>query len=876
MDDSFSLFAKSIRQKKINKNELFNNLKEGNETQAKKDQYIKKIIKIQKIVRGHLFRIQYNESLDEINTKTIIEYLHDKKKARIHKHNIEIISFFITKYINKVRKNKKKNMLYEQYKIHCINLIKARFRGVLVRKHIKERLYLEKKAKNEILKNILGYRTILILKSNTIQNLLVDIAKIKYQLKNLDKKKDSSKIKELKNKLSKNCNLFYDTYYYNKENCNWAIGKRTCDKWNKKYFDIINKKTEKDKNKSKKKNKDLVNNVNNGYQNYLLEFYHDSDDTNENENIINQNCLTSANKNTNNNSTMNSSIKNNSIKLYTSKKYEENENISEFKIDELKRDMNKNENLKNYREKDKEKDKEIVKCKSDKNRRMSFKDNNKQFKKEINNIDLNNINNHLVNSSKENNKYFQKEDYFKKSAKNIYQQREDRPIKPLKNNNVLNCENPFGLRDNAFHKTTTNRQTNNFRNSIHLNQNYNPYERNNDMRGSMGFRYKEKNNQQNDDSNNGYGYGYNRINSEKLNNLNFLNRDEKPIGGGKKIDYVAIFGEEGELHFDGDPFGGAKQFETNKSKIHNKSNSTVVRKKPVYDARKAIEEAKLKEANETKKEKHTEFREFLKEIKKISKEEKLKNNINAKNNNYYNKDTINKKDNDDDSLVYKKSYSESITKNEKEIINGNYIYKNNNYDEDEENNDNKYREYEAKEKEKDKDKKRSNQREKSLNKSSNQLLRKKLHDLEKAPAPVLNIKGAKSKIECWFDNNSNNNGTKYLEYSIKNNGNSNKPNGQNKLRKVLSCDYDQEYLNKKLENKIENYVDKKLSQLYLKIDAINDIFSIESYFQQKKIKMKKFVNIPYINEKNIYVSNYKNDTYDSLIEDINKEYKNLK
>ena len=30
MDDSFSLFAKSIRQKKINKDELFNNLKEIN------------------------------------------------------------------------------------------------------------------------------------------------------------------------------------------------------------------------------------------------------------------------------------------------------------------------------------------------------------------------------------------------------------------------------------------------------------------------------------------------------------------------------------------------------------------------------------------------------------------------------------------------------------------------------------------------------------------------------------------------------------------------------------------------------------------------------------------------------------------------------
>ena len=37
-------------------------------------------------------------------------------------------------------------------------------------------------------------------------------------------------------------------------------------------------------------------------------------------------------------------------------------------------------------------------------------------------------------------------------------------------------------------------------------------------------------------------------------------------------------------------------------------------------------------------------------------------------------------------------------------------------------------------------------------------LRRKLHELEKAPAPVLNIKGIKSRIECWSGNNDNKKG----------------------------------------------------------------------------------------------------------------------
>ena len=118
----------------------------------------------------------------------------------------------------------------------------------------------------------------------------------------------------------------------------------------------------------------------------------------------------------------------------------------------------------------------------------------------------------------------------------------------------------------------------------------------------------------------------------------------------QKIDYNAMFGEGGN-DFEGDPFGGAKQYESNKDKAKNFHKSNTIKKKPVYDARKAIEEAKQKEAKEGKKEKPSAFREFLREMKKISAEEKanhnetntenIKNEKKNKNNNYKNKNEIN-------------------------------------------------------------------------------------------------------------------------------------------------------------------------------------------------------------------------------------------
>jgi len=879
MDDSFSLFAKSIRQKKINKDELFNNLRQISDAQNKRDQYIKNVLKIQKVIRGHIYRKKYRKSLEEINTRTVIDYLLEKKKNRIHRHSIEIISFFISKYVNRIRKNRKSDMLFRQYKIHCINLIKARFRGILVRKKIKKQLYLIKKAKRMIFKNILAYRTKLILKSNTIQNLLIDIAKIKYQLKNLDKDKDILKIKELKNKLSKSKNLFYDTYYYTKENCNWVLEKKATEKWFRKYFDIINKKPEKKEEKNKKGSSTY--NGNNKYTNYLSEYYNDTDDEHDNNNVYKNNFLTSNNK-SNINSTVNSTrIKNlKSNELRDEKKYKD---ISEFKIEEIKEE-NVFSARKERNKKSAKFDELAINKKYNKNSSNAYKigkeknsadnrvktyvnvnkEENKKLKIEINDMDLNNINNKITNYIKENNRNY------KKSSTNIYHQKEERPIKPLNRSNIMNCDNPFGTRENNFQKTHTLGQPRNCRNSMQNINEYNKYHKKN----TVDHRNKESNRQSNGNDDN-QDFRRNRIYSGRNNK--FVNKDDKPVGGGKKIDYEAMFGDGSNIKFEGDPFGGAKQFETNKSKIHQKSNSVAVRKKPIYDARKAIEEAKLKEAKEGKKEKHNEFRDFIREMKKMSKNEKNLNKT-KKNGNNYNKINIGKSNyvRNNNSIELRKNNIKSLN----EIENGNgavhnsmQSYQNNIYTEY---NNNKYKNI---------SKKREvnfNLEEKSLNKSSSRMLRKKLHDLEKAPAPILNIKGAKSKIECWFGSNSNNNGSKFIEYSTKSTF-SNKSNGQKKIKKIRGVSKVEEneeinnsVISKKWENKIEDYVDKKLSQLHLQIDKIDDIFSIESYFETKKRKMKKYKNIPFIDENNFFVKKYSNGKYDILINDVNKEYKNLK
>ena len=752
MNDSFSLLAKSIRQNKIDKNKLLNNLKEIKEAQSQKEYYIRKIINLQKMIRGYLFRIKYGRLLDEINIKTIIDYLYEKKKKRIHKHKDEIISFFVSKYINK-HKRKKNSILLEQYKIHCVNLIKAYFKGILVRKKVKEKLSKIEKAKKLIFKHILALRTILILKSSTIQNLLCDIAKIKYQLKNCSYEKS----KELRNKLNKNINLFYDTYFYAKDNCNWGNEKKDNyfeEKWSKKYFDIINTNKNDEKNKNGNDEifffeKNKTNDINIYSSSKRLRYM----------NITNSKILP---KN------LSESIKNNI--------YETNNNIHEFQIESKENNINQN-SKKRYRYSLQTSNNGIN---TQKNSKKFISDKNLKF--QIKNMDLNNINNKLFYSSKKINGFVPNEEIYPKSMNNYYKL-EEREIKPLKTKDILNCKNPFGIRETTYKKSNTLKESNE-----------NLFSKTDNL--------------------------FSKRNSAKI-----INRDEKPIGG-NKINYNELFGQNGELIFEGDPFGGAKQFETKKDKINNISKSSKIKKKPIYDARKAIEEAKIKEAKEKnsgeKEEKNNKFREFIKEMKKI--------NCN-----------INKNDNKENSsknkeLDIKKRFSENISSEDKKKVNGINI--------NEQSNINDYIEIKDKGNKnniKDENKKKI-KREKSAGKSSNQILRQRLHELEKTPAPAINKNGIKSKIKCWF----------------------NQENPQTA---------------KNDKNKIENFFDMKLLQLNSDINKISNDFSIDNYFSKKEEKMKKFSDIPYIKQNYKYVNYIKNidiNEYQNMLNNINKEYKILK
>jgi hypothetical protein len=246
MNDSFSKLAKKIRQNKINKKEIQNIKKEIIDEKVYNIIKNDMAIRIQKCVRGFLYRKKFNILLDQINTETIINYLYEKKLNRIRKDYNNIISEHITNYIQNIREEKEK---INQQKIYCIELIKATLRGMILRKKFRNEICSLQKLRNIIERYILGYKIKLILRSNNIQSLLTDISNIKYSLNNIDKTLEANnpKIKELKTKLTKNINLFYFTFYQMKENSNWISQTKIKEPWIQKYMNIINKE-ENDKN----------------------------------------------------------------------------------------------------------------------------------------------------------------------------------------------------------------------------------------------------------------------------------------------------------------------------------------------------------------------------------------------------------------------------------------------------------------------------------------------------------------------------------------------------------------------------------------------------------------------------------------------------
>ena len=127
----------------------------------------------------------------------------------------------------------------------------------------------------------------------------------------------------------------------------------------------------------------------------------------------------------------------------------------------------------------------------------------------------------------------------------------------------------------------------------------------------------------------------------------------------------------------------------------------------VYDARKAIEEAKLREAKEGKKEKPSAFREFVKEMKKLSAEEKA-----------------GKTGDNSPKLSHKSSKVNNQIKPDT-IKNNNYI---------EENIDN----YPNNENQENQQKEKRIPVHKRKPETKDMIMRKKLHQLEQSPPPMLN------------------------------------------------------------------------------------------------------------------------------------------
>ena len=740
MNDSLSELARKIRSKKLKKEEIETLKKEAIESKIERNRRIKKAIEIQRIIRGFLARKKFKILEDKININTIIEYLYEKKTKRIHKHSSQIISYFIYKYIERQRKIK--TQLINEYKIHCSDVIKAFIRGVILRKKIKNELELIRNSKQKIIPFIVSYKTRLILKSQTIQNILMDIANIKFLLQDENEQnqslQDKQSIKDLKLKLRKKYNEFYLIYYQYKMTFEWVDEERTPNPWLKKYQQILN-----------------------------------------------------------------------------------GEDVSFMKKD------NNNNNI---------------------NKQIREKPQRKNMNENINDLDSNNYNKEIdyennINYIEENESNNIMSDNYENisQAQNIYKE-DERPIKPMKNNNFMNTKNPFGLSESGFpedHKYNKNNKINSQKGKIKRNK-----IKNNNMNEEE---EKQIINQDNYGENNNYN---------SYNNKNYSSYDERPIGG-NKIDYNAIFDENNNIEVDG--FGGVNQqinVNANKKKIVKKNSP---RKKPVYDARKAIEEAKLREAKEGKKEKPSAFREFVKEMKKLSAEEKagkIGENVPI----ITNKESKNKK-----------------FQNDIQIENNNY-----------ENNDNQ----------KNEDNKENQIQEKRIPihkrkvETKDMIMRKKLHQLEQSPPPILNIKGIKSKIECWGPSNDIKKNAKYIienknkkanNITKKNNNIHNNNDSKEEINLFNVSKKETEMIKnkkevdmKKIEEKMKKNALKKLIKIEGQINKIDNEFNLEIYFKEKEKKMEEFGKIPYIKKEYNYVKRYSNEIYTRLAKQLISMYQELK
>ena len=658
-NESFSVIAKKIRMSKVDQKEIQKLKQESLMKERERQRKKKCITTIQRIYKGHLFRKKFKTQMDELNTKTIINFLKEKRKERIQKNAKEIISYYLNLYINKKRSYEDK--VIEGYKNYCADLISSTYLSYRIRSRLKPLRDLISSKKKIILKYALAYKIRLLLRSSSIQNILVEIANLKSVLNSKDTVNDNLN-EEFKQRLNRFYLNFIDEFNYLKASKGWVDQAKTENPWLLKYLSLVYKDNPK----------------------YNLES--------------------------------------------TGRKTKDNYSKSKSK----------------------------------------------------GNIPLDNNNNN----------------------NNNFNQYDERPIKPMKLTG-FNMEDAYPKEGEEIPKKRIVRNKN----------------KNNNIKNKINDNENEEINQDKiiDDSN---------LNNEEdnfNNNKNqYINYDDRPIKS-KAINYEEMFGGDNNYEFDQDPNKFIKK--QIKKKPQNRNNI----KKPKYDARKAIEEAKQKELKEGKKEKKSSFRDFVREMKKIAKEEKeLKKNVDSQISNFGNsqsqiKDSFKNNNNTTSNInYYNNSSKETIEKNKNK---SNKNINNNNVKE--EGRGRKAQPIEIE-------------------------LRKKLHDLERSPPPKLNIKNAKSKINCWTNNNEKN------TVNIK-------TFSQNKKKMNYKNDEWKRVINDNRSiNKLEN-----------DFKTIANNFNIENFFNEKENQMKEFNQIPFIKKKQNYIQILSNDSYNEIVTQLNNKYKDL-
>ena len=951
MNDSFSQFAKQIRQNKIDKNEIRNIKKEVEEINMKKSYKNKMIIIMQKYIRGFLYRKKYKLFLEQMNTETVIDYLLENRRKRIHEHSEEIISFFVLKYIKKQRKK----LFLLKKKIYSINLIKSRLRGIISRKKYKAKLAKIKRSKKLILKYTLSYKVRLILRSDCLQNILNEIANIKLALKNIDKSSGISgqDIFDLKMKLNKNLNNFYTTYYQLKDDNLWVKEEKIERNWILDYLNILKgsgfQKRISQSQASLNNKKEELFNLNS--ENKEKNIYVQKKDIykNNNKNNRNNKFLFNNNKNSINESSMSNRINMSNIKQNNYSQDESFEN-SIFKTREIEKEKEKGKetekkNLTTHYTYKKILSPKII------NKYINLKTDNNFFINDIQNKEMNNskLNNNINNTFNKNFVYIKKKDLRnsekinstnilrvnKKEINNenisgIKTHNMELQIKPIKVNSFKNIiiKSPTIKRSIIFgspkrninyelndikHSNIINASAHNNNNKIikysfsntNTNTNTDTIENIIDDEDFTIEVHKIKKNPNERKPN--YNDAFSKrellgqetpIQKEKTRILNYKEifgehrkGEDQPIGT-KKINYDLLFNQD-EVYVEEE-----EPIKVKRKKNANYKPYEIHKKKIVYDARKAIEQAKIKEATEDKKERPSAFREFLKEMKKLNNEEKelKKNKDNENNKDITDNNVVNKID----TKVIRINRNKKLSKQVESFFDENDINEINEQS-------NNILITDTQEKLPNEDNNinlnmtTGNKKVKYMRKidSKEIISRKRLHDLERSPAPRLNIKRVKSRINCWsgseeksrifsrlIDTGSNRANFSYVnQKEIIDYINSKKlkqvTNNINRIIKESSSSKNilVQSRSKQLnisDNKIEKYVYDRLRPLNVELEKLNNIFSIEKYFKDKYDKMKSHSAIPYIKEEYNFVKKYTIEEYNKLIPDIEAQYKLLK